>query len=179
MLSGGMQRLSKTPVQPDSPLYSTVKSVINRHSLNRNTLTCVSAAVPSTCPPVQSSKETPMEVQSSEQLTSRKCEPCEGGVDPCPLPFVTEQLENLEGWYLTHENQRIRKDWTVKNFVAGLEFIIRVGEVAEADGHHPDVHLVGYKNLSIELWTHAIGGLSENDFILAAKIDQLPIELAS
>lgn len=120
-----------------------------------------------------------MEVQSSEQLTSRKCEPCEGGVDPCPLPFVTQQLENLEGWYLTNGNQRIRKDWTVKNFVAGLEFIIRVGEVAEADGHHPDVHLVSYKNLSIELWTHAIGGLSENDFILAAKIDQLPIELAS
>ena len=119
-----------------------------------------------------------MEVQSSEQLTSRKCEPCEGGVDPCPLPFVTQQLENLNGWYLTHENQRIRKDWTGKNFIAGLEFMRRVGEVAEADGHHPDVHLVSYRDLSIELWTHAIGGLSENDFILAAKIDQLAIEEA-
>ena len=52
-----------------------------------------------------------------------------------------------------------------------------VAEVAEADGHHPDLHLEGYRNVSIELWTHAIGGLSENDFILAAKIDQLPIVL--
>ncbi len=118
-----------------------------------------------------------MEVQDSNQLTSRKCEPCEGGVDPCPLPFVTEQLTRLPGWYLTHENQRIRKDWTVKDFLSGLAFFQQVAEIAEADGHHPDLHLVGYKNVSIELWTHAIGGLSENDFILAAKIDQLPIDL--
>jgi 4a-hydroxytetrahydrobiopterin dehydratase len=116
-----------------------------------------------------------MEVQNPEQLTTKKCVPCEGGVDPCPLPFVTEQLEKLPGWYLTHNNQRIRKDWTVKNFVAGLSFFERVGEVAEAEAHHPDLHLVGYKNVSIEIWTHAIGGLSENDFILAAKIDQIEV----
>ena len=119
-----------------------------------------------------------MEVQSSDQLTARKCEPCEGGVDPCPLPFVQDQLEQLDGWYLTNGNQRIRKDWTVKNFLAGLEFFKHVAEVAEQDGHHPDLHLEGYRNVSIELWTHAIGGLSENDFILAAKIDQLPIQSA-
>ncbi len=118
-----------------------------------------------------------MEIQSSDQLTQKKCVPCEGGVDPCPLPQAQNQLENLEGWYLTHEGQRIRKDWTVKNFLAGLEFFKLVAEVAEEDAHHPDLHLEGYKNLSIEIWTHAIGGLSENDFILAAKIDQLPIEL--
>ena len=118
-----------------------------------------------------------MEVQNSDQLQSRKCVPCEGGVDPCPLPFVTEQLEKLPGWYLTNENQRIRKDWTVKNFLAGLEFFKKVAVIAEEDGHHPDLHLVGYKNLSIEMWTHAINGLCENDFILAAKIDQIPIEL--
>ena len=118
-----------------------------------------------------------MDVQNAEQLTTKKCEPCEGGVDPCPLPFVAEQLEHLPGWYLTHQNQRIRKDWTVKNFVAGMNFLNQVCEIAEADGHHPDVHIESYKNVSIELWTHAIGGLSENDFILAAKIDKLPIEL--
>jgi 4a-hydroxytetrahydrobiopterin dehydratase len=78
---------------------------------------------------------------------------------------------------LTHDGQRIRKDWTVKNFMAGMKFFNQVAEIAEADGHHPDVHLWGYRNAWIELWTHAIGGLSENDFILAAKIDQLPIEL--
>ena len=118
-----------------------------------------------------------MEVQSSEQLTQKKCVPCEGGVDPCPLDFSENQLANLPGWYLTHDGQRIRKDWTVKNFLAGLEFFGKVAEVAEEDGHHPDLHLAGYRNLSIEIWTHAIGGLSENDFILAAKIDALPIDL--
>ena len=116
-----------------------------------------------------------MEVQNSAQLTSKKCVPCEGGVDACPLPFVNEQLEKLPGWYLTNNNERIRKDWTVKNFVTGLDFFNRVGELAEAEAHHPDLHLVGYKNVSIEIWTHAIGGLSENDFILAAKIDQLDV----
>ena len=116
-----------------------------------------------------------MEVQNSEQLTNKKCVPCEGGVDPCPLPFVNEQLEKLPGWYLTHNNQRIRKDWTLNNFLEGLAFFEKVGEVAEAEAHHPDLHLEGYKNVSIEIWTHAIGGLSENDFILAAKIDQLNV----
>ena len=65
------------------------------------------------------------------------------------------------------------------NFVAGMRFFDEVAKVAEDDGHHPDLHIVGYRNVSIELWTHAIGGLSENDFILAAKIDQLPVELKS
>lgn len=116
-----------------------------------------------------------MEVQNSAELTKKKCVPCEGGVDPCPLPFVTEQLEKLPGWYLTHNNERIRKDWTVDNFLQGLAFFEKVGAVAEAEAHHPDLHLVAYKNVSIEIWTHAIGGLSENDFILAAKIDELEI----
>jgi 4a-hydroxytetrahydrobiopterin dehydratase len=118
-----------------------------------------------------------MEIQSTEQLVGKKCLPCEGGVDPCPVEVAKQQLGKLEGWYLTHQGQRIRKDWTVKNFMAGMDFFHRVAEVAEEDGHHPDLHLAGYRNLSIELWTHAIGGLSENDFILAAKIDELPIEL--
>ena len=78
---------------------------------------------------------------------------------------------------MTHDGQRIRKDWKVKNFMAGIEFFNRCAELAEADGHHPDLHIEGYRNVSVELWTHAIGGLSENDFILAAKIDELPIEL--
>jgi 4a-hydroxytetrahydrobiopterin dehydratase len=119
-----------------------------------------------------------MEIQEAQQLTSRKCEPCEGGVDPCPLPFVQEQLQRLPGWQLTRDNQRIRKEWTVRNFLAGMAFFEKVAELAEADGHHPDIHLESYRNVAIELWTHAIGGLSENDFILAAKIDQLPVELA-
>ena len=117
-----------------------------------------------------------MEIQAAEQLVGKKCKPCEGGVDPCPLPEAKQQLEKISGWYLTHEGQRIRKDWTVKNFMAGLNFFNEVAKVAEDDNHHPDLHLVGYRNVSIEIWTHAIGGLSENDFILAAKIDQISVD---
>jgi 4a-hydroxytetrahydrobiopterin dehydratase len=61
--------------------------------------------------------------------------------------------------------------------VTGLDFFRRVGDLAEAEGHHPDLHLSGYRNVVLELYTHAVGGLTENDFILAAKIDQLPVEL--
>jgi 4a-hydroxytetrahydrobiopterin dehydratase len=118
-----------------------------------------------------------MDIQSADQLVAKKCKPCEGGVEPCPLPEAEDQLTRLAGWYLTHDGQRIRKDWTVKNFMAGMAFFNKVAEVAEQDGHHPDLHIAGYRNVSIELWTHAIGGLSENDFILAAKIDQIPVEL--
>jgi 4a-hydroxytetrahydrobiopterin dehydratase len=118
-----------------------------------------------------------MEVQSTEQLIAKKCVPCEGGVAPYSPELAAEQLTELSGWTLTHGGQRIRKDWTVKNFMTAMDFFERVAAVAEEDGHHPDLHLEQYRNVSIELWTHAIGGLSENDFILAAKIDRLPIEL--
>ena len=118
-----------------------------------------------------------MQPQSTEQLTAKKCVPCEGGVEPCSIDAARTQLGELVGWRLTHDGKRIRKDWSVKNFVAGIKFFKQVADVAEAEQHHPDLHLEGYRQVWIEIWTHAIGGLSENDFILAAKIDQLPIEL--
>ena len=118
-----------------------------------------------------------MDVQTNQKLLAMKCKPCEGGVDPCTLGEANDQLQQLAGWSLTKDGQRIRKTWTVKHFMAAMDFFNKVAEVAEEDGHHPDIHLEGYRNVWIELWTHAIGGLSENDFILAAKIDQLPIEL--
>jgi 4a-hydroxytetrahydrobiopterin dehydratase len=118
-----------------------------------------------------------MQTQTPEQLASKKCLPCEGGVEPYTLDDAKEQLKRLSGWQLTHDGQRIRKNWTVKNFMAGMRFFNEDARVAEEDNHHPDLHLEGYRNVWIELWTHAIGGLSENDFILAAKIDQLPVEL--
>ncbi len=120
-----------------------------------------------------------MQTQSTEQLTAKKCVPCEGGVASYSPDEAREQLKTLSGWRLTNGDKRIRKDWVVKNFMAGLDFFNRVAELAEQEGHHPDLHLEGYRNLSIEIWTHAIGGLSENDFILAAKIDQLPIKVKS
>ncbi len=114
-----------------------------------------------------------METLTAQQLATKKCLPCEGGVAPCTLPHAQSQLANLPGWRLTHDGRRIRKDWTMKNFQVGMNFFERVAAIAEADQHHPDLHLEGYRNVWIELWTHAIGGLSENDFILAAKIDRV------
>jgi 4a-hydroxytetrahydrobiopterin dehydratase len=118
-----------------------------------------------------------MQTQTSEQLIAKKCLPCEGGVEACSLGQAEAQLRTLEGWRLTHDGQRIRKDWVVKNFMAGMDFFNRVAAIAETEQHHPDVHLEGYRNVWIEIWTHAIGGLSENDFILAAKINTLPVKL--
>jgi 4a-hydroxytetrahydrobiopterin dehydratase len=116
--------------------------------------------------------------QSPDQLRTKKCLPCEGGVDPYTPDQAGEQLKQLTGRKLTHDGQRIRKEWKVKNFMAGMRFFNECARVAEEDNHHPDLHIEGYRNVAVELWTHAIGGLSENDFILAAKIDALPIELA-
>ncbi len=113
----------------------------------------------------------------AEELTGKRCLPCEGGVAKYSPEEVAAQLEQFQGWDLSHNGERIRRNWVVKNFMAAMEFFNRVAELAEQEGHHPDLHLEGYRNMSIELWTHAIGGLSENDFILAAKIDRLPIRL--
>jgi 4a-hydroxytetrahydrobiopterin dehydratase len=118
-----------------------------------------------------------MSAQSPAELVKKNCLPCEGGVKPITLPEAEAQLMQLQGWQLVHNGQRIRREWVVKNFMAGVDFFNRIAAVAEAEGHHPDLHIEGYRNVAIELWTHAIGGLSENDFILAAKIDQLPVEL--
>jgi 4a-hydroxytetrahydrobiopterin dehydratase len=118
-----------------------------------------------------------MSAPTTEQLLTKKCLPCEGGVPRLTLEEANELLARVPGWRLTHDGLRIRRDWTVKNFMAGLRFFQAVAEVAESEGHHPDLHLEGYRKLWIEIWTHAIGGLSENDFILAAKIDQLPVEV--
>ncbi len=118
-----------------------------------------------------------MTAHSVEQLLAKKCVPCEGGVPKLTPAEADAQLARLPGWTITHDGERIRREWVVKNFLAAIRFFNSVADVAEAEGHHPDLHLVGYRNVAIEIWTHAIGGLSENDFILAAKIDELPIEL--
>ena len=105
-------------------------------------------------------------------LTQRKCKPCEGGAEPLPPSAAQRLLEDVTGWELV-EGNAIRKTVTCKDFLDAVSLIQRIAPVAEAEDHHPDLHLTGYRKLTIELSTHAIGGLSENDFILAAKIDQL------
>ena len=114
---------------------------------------------------------------TSEQLRSIKCVPCEGGVPKLSAEEAAVQNKQLQGWTVLSGPDRISKTWVVKNFVAGMAFFQQVTKLAEAEGHHPDLHLVGYRNVTIDIWTHAINGLSLNDFILAAKIDDLPVEL--
>ena len=118
-----------------------------------------------------------MTLQDTTQLAAKRCTACEGDVCKFTSTQAEEQLAALSGWRLSGQRDRIRKDWQVKNFLAGIEFFTQVAELAEAEGHHPDLHLEGYRHVWIELWTHSVGGLSENDFILAAKIDRLPVQL--
>ena len=111
--------------------------------------------------------------QSIEELRAKRCVPCEGGIPKLTPAEAQALLAKITGWTITPDQQRIRKEWTVKNFMEGMQFFSKVAEIAESEGHHPDLHLVGYRHAAIEIWTHAIGGLSENDFILAAKIDEI------
>ena len=110
------------------------------------------------------------------ELKQKKCVPCEGGVPPVPREDAERLLQDLPGWTLSEDGIRIRKEWVTKHFMAAMDFFNKVAVLAEDEGHHPDLHLVGYRNVAIELWTHAIGGLSDNDFITAAKIDDLPVD---
>jgi 4a-hydroxytetrahydrobiopterin dehydratase len=115
-----------------------------------------------------------MSANTAEELTRKKCVPCEGGVPTLSEAEVDALLANFPGWVKVEGGKRIRREWRAKNFMTAMDFFNKVAALSEEEGHHPDIHLVGYRNVAIEIWTHAIGGLSENDFILAAKIDALP-----
>lgn len=116
---------------------------------------------------------------SRDDLVHKKCVPCEGGIPKLSREAAESQVRALPDWRLAENAESIYRSWTARSFVAALDFFNRVGEVAEQENHHPDLHLTGYRQIRIELSTHAIGGLSDNDFILAAKIDQLPLEVKS
>jgi 4a-hydroxytetrahydrobiopterin dehydratase len=117
-----------------------------------------------------------MKIQAAD-LTRKHCKPCEGDVPGLNAAQVKSLLPAVPKWRATTTGNGIRREWKVKDFATALDFFQRVGKVAEAQDHHPDLHLTGYRNVAIELSTHALGGLSENDFILAAKIDRLPVKL--
>lgn len=106
------------------------------------------------------------------ELTKKKCVPCEGGVPKLSEAEAQKLLGQVEGWSLSQEGKRITREFAFKDFVENMAFVNRVAEIAEAEGHHPDF-TVHYNRTQFEIWTHAIGGLSENDFILAAKIDEV------
>jgi len=112
-----------------------------------------------------------MSATGTSELAKKQCVPCEGGVPVLKPDEVQRLLKQVPGWAVTPDGKRLRREWQVKDFVHGLEFFRKVGQIAEDEGHHPDLHLENYRDVRIEISTHAIGGLSENDFILAAKIN--------
>lgn len=110
---------------------------------------------------------------SASALAAKKCTACEGGTPPFTPDEVAAHLPAVPEWKLSECGKWIRRKYRFADFVSAMAFLNRVTELAEADDHHPDLHLTGYRHVLLELSTHAIGGLSANDFILAAKIDAL------
>ena len=111
-----------------------------------------------------------MHMTAPIDLAHKKCKPCDGGV----LPFTEKQAQDYlnvtSGWVLNKDGKSIRKHYKFGNFKTALDFVNAVGAVAESENHHPDI-VLKWGSVDIELSTHAIKGLSENDFILAYKID--------
>ena len=105
-------------------------------------------------------------------LTQKKCVPCEGDVMPLFKQDAEEMLKQTPAWTLWPDGKMISREFTFKNFAEAMAFANKVAEIAETEQHHPDM-LVSWGKVDIELSTHSIGGLSENDFIVAAKIDAL------
>jgi len=105
-----------------------------------------------------------------EDLTQKKCEPCEGGVPPMSDEQAEEFLQKVPGW--EKEGKKIQREFKFKDFVEAMKFVNKVADLAESEDHHPDIHIY-WNKVQLVLWTHAIGGLSENDFILAAKVNEL------
>jgi len=106
------------------------------------------------------------------ELTKKRCVPCEGGAQPLDRSQAQPLLSQVPGWQLDPGGRRLEKRFNLASFPATIAFVDRMADLAEAEGHHPDF-CVHYQVLDVTLTTHAIGGLSENDFILAAKIDGL------
>ena len=108
---------------------------------------------------------------ASEPLAAGHCVPCEGGVPVLSSAEARDFLAEVPGWTLDDNAKRIIRLVNASDFAHGVAHINAIAEIAEAEQHHPDLMLTGYRHLRIELTTHAIGGLSKNDFILAAKIN--------
>ena len=109
-------------------------------------------------------------------LLNKKCIPCEGGVTPFDISEIHKYQKKVDGWEIIQNNKKVyllEKRFEFKNFLESQKFVNQVGKVSEEEGHHPDI-IFGWGYAKINITTHAIEGLSENDFILAAKIDNIP-----
>jgi len=108
-------------------------------------------------------------------LLNKKCVPCEGGVLPFDTSEIHKYQKKVDGWDILKDEKKIfflNKEFKFKNFIESQNFINKVAKISENEGHHPDI-VFGWGYVKINITTHVIEGLSENDFILAAKIDQI------
>ena len=105
-------------------------------------------------------------------LANKHCVPCRGGVPPLAGAALDDLKAQVAGWEVVREHH-LEKTYTFPDFQKALVFVNRAGAIAEQEGHHPDLHL-SWGKVGVEIWTHKIDGLTESDFILAAKIDQIP-----
>lgn len=109
--------------------------------------------------------------KSPSRLAAKDCIPCRGGVPPLKAKEIQKLLPQLDGWRVA-DDHHLEKGWEFPDFGTALDFTVQVGELAEEQGHHPDIYLA-WGRVGIKIWTHKIDGLTESDFILAAKIDEL------
>lgn len=114
-----------------------------------------------------------METKTSD-LVKKKCVPCEGNVPPLDEKHVAELKKEISPEWKISENKKIYREFTFINFRHAIDFVNKIAELAEREGHHPDI-TIHYNKVELELMTHAIDGLSENDFILAAKIEMIQV----
>ena len=110
-----------------------------------------------------------------EDLSKKKCVPCEGGIPAFNLEEIHKYLKKVDGWDVLEDNEKnyfIERSFKFKNYTDSEKFILEVGKIAEKEGHHPDISF-GWGYAKIRISTHAIKGLAESDFILAAKINNI------
>ena len=105
-------------------------------------------------------------------FSTKRCVPCEGGVPPLQEEKIKEYLSYLKTTWEVLDKKKIKKEFKFKNFTEAMKFVNSVADIANGENHHPDIS-IHWNKVVIELWTHAIGGLSENDFIVASKIEKI------
>lgn len=111
-------------------------------------------------------------IQVFMDLSTKKCVPCEGGVPPLNENEISDLKEQISDSWIVEDNSKLTREFFFVSYRHTIDFVNKVAAIAEEEGHHPVLH-VFFGRAIVELWTHSISGLSENDFILAAKIDKL------
>jgi len=109
---------------------------------------------------------------NANELAQKKCVPCRGGTSPLSAEQAKPYLAAVPEWRVSADGKQIARTFTYKDFIQAMKFVNKVAEVAEEQGHHPDIH-IHWNKVELVLWTHSIGGLHENDFVMAAKFDKL------